>query len=77
MVVETWPAATILTQSPPTFSILGRIVVVETTVWRDNPEDVRLAFSILGRIVVVETRGSRVGGPGGIRFQYPRTDRGG
>ena len=61
---------------PSTFSILERIVVVETNLEsRETLE--RLPFSILERIVVVETadRGHRAGVLD--VFQYPRTDRGG
>ena len=44
-----------------TFSILGRIVVVETTVHLGRLAPIPAPFSILGRIVVVETRAARRG----------------
>jgi len=58
------------------FSILERIVVVETFAPQDKLDNL-LPFSILERIVVVETLDAS--GVVGTReiFQYPRTDRGG
>ena len=59
------------------FSILGRIVVVET---RSHARRFlsMFPFSILGRIVVVETLRLLTRSDGKlIYFQYPRTDRGG
>ena len=59
------------------FSILGRIVVVETAKPAEGRIEKAATFSILGRIVVVETRQTFGSNEGGPNFQYPRTDRGG
>ena len=58
------------------FSILGRIVVVETE-FRTWVCRAWFAFSILGRIVVVETIPAALADYNSRFFQYPRTDRGG
>ena len=59
-----------------TFSILERIVVVETP-GVGVGVGVGVAFSILERIVVVETRAIQAPFRAMNGFQYPRTDRGG
>ena len=61
-----------LTQS---FSILERIVGVETEVWFAWEGWSRLSFSILERIVGVETPAKRLLSSPLSIFQYPRTDR--
>ena len=58
------------------FSILERIVVVETE-YDVEAAAQQIAFSIVERIVVVETHDLDDQGPDGVCFQYPRTDRGG
>ena len=64
-------------QAIKSFSILERIVVVETVPQVDWRQCDPHTFSILERIVVVETIQHTLFHGDVIVFQYPRTDRGG